>query len=139
MQSEGDLVGMRCAPGNDTLQLHSIVGDGADFHQVGFDVLRGSHRIYHATRWHAMGRHGESRLRELASPRLWPGSGHVGYPELGWHRPRSEIDPPWSRIYRFPAKTAHGTGDSAARSRRAPVLSTRRGPGGPPHDATMIQ
>src|ERR1039458_9666116 len=43
------------------------------------------------------------------------------------------------RIYRFPARTAHGTGDSAARSRRAPVLSTRRGPGGPPHDATMIQ
>ena len=37
MQGEGDFVGMRCAPNNDALQLEGIVGDGADFHQLGFD------------------------------------------------------------------------------------------------------
>src|ERR1022692_2881561 len=40
MQGEGDFVGMRCAPGNDALELEGIVGDGSDFHQLGFDDLR---------------------------------------------------------------------------------------------------
>ena len=44
MQGEGDFVGMRCAPGNDALELNGIVCDGADFHQLGFDDLRVSHR-----------------------------------------------------------------------------------------------
>jgi hypothetical protein len=44
MQREGDLVGMRCAPGNNALELEGVVGDGADFHQLGFDDLRVSHR-----------------------------------------------------------------------------------------------
>ena len=44
MQGEGDFVGMRCAPRNDALQLDGIVGDGTDFHQLGFDRLRVSHR-----------------------------------------------------------------------------------------------
>ena len=44
MQGEGDFVGMACAPGNDALELDGIVGDGADFHQLGFDDLRVSHR-----------------------------------------------------------------------------------------------
>jgi hypothetical protein len=43
MQGEGDFVGMRCAPGNDALELEGIVGDGADFHQLGFNDLRVSH------------------------------------------------------------------------------------------------
>jgi len=43
MQDEGDFVGMGCAPGNDALELEGIVGDGADFHQLGFDDLRVSH------------------------------------------------------------------------------------------------
>lgn len=43
MQGEGYLVGMARAPGNDAFQLDGIVGDGADFHQFGFDGLRVSH------------------------------------------------------------------------------------------------
>src|ERR1039457_900389 len=45
MQGEGDFVGMRRAPGNNALELDGIVGDGADFHQLGFNGLRVSHRI----------------------------------------------------------------------------------------------
>lgn len=41
MQGEGDFVGMRCAPGNNALQLNGIVCDGADFDQLGFDHLWG--------------------------------------------------------------------------------------------------
>ena len=44
MQGEGDFVGTACAPGNDALELDGIVGDGADFHQLGFNDLRVSHR-----------------------------------------------------------------------------------------------
>ena len=44
MEGERDFVGMRCAPGNNTFQLDGIVGDGADFQQLGFDGLRVSHR-----------------------------------------------------------------------------------------------
>ena len=44
MQGEGDFVGMRCAPGNNALELDGIVGDGADFRQLGFNDLRVSHR-----------------------------------------------------------------------------------------------
>ena len=44
MQGEGDFVGMARAPGNDALELDGIVGDGADFHQLGFDDLGVSHR-----------------------------------------------------------------------------------------------
>ena len=43
MQGEGDFVGMRCAPGNNALELDGIVRNGADFHQLGFDDLRVSH------------------------------------------------------------------------------------------------
>jgi hypothetical protein len=64
MQSEGDFVGMRCAPGNNALELDGIVSDGADFHQLGFDDLRVSHRNFsmahfgtrNAVRWAAVGR-----------------------------------------------------------------------------------
>jgi hypothetical protein len=28
---------MRCAPGDDALELDRVVGDGADFHQFSFD------------------------------------------------------------------------------------------------------
>jgi hypothetical protein len=44
MEGEGDFVGMRCAPGNNALELYGIVGDGAHFHQLGFDDLGVSHR-----------------------------------------------------------------------------------------------
>ena len=43
MQGEGYFVRMACAPGDDALQLDGIVGDGADFHQLGFDGFRVSH------------------------------------------------------------------------------------------------
>jgi hypothetical protein len=43
MQYQGDFVGMRCAPGNNPFELDGIVGDGADFHQLGFDDLQVSH------------------------------------------------------------------------------------------------
>ena len=43
MQCDGDFVGMRCAPGNNAFELDGIVGDGADFHQLGFDGFRVSH------------------------------------------------------------------------------------------------
>src|ERR1035437_2517025 len=51
MQGERDFVGMGCAPGNDFLELHGIVSDGADLHQLSFDNLRGSHIELLA--WHA--------------------------------------------------------------------------------------
>ncbi|MFY9727684.1 MAG: hypothetical protein WB579_06515 [Bryobacteraceae bacterium] len=44
MHGEGDFVGVRCAPGNDALELDGILSDGADFHQLSFDDLRVSHR-----------------------------------------------------------------------------------------------
>src|ERR1700690_1777631 len=44
MQGEGNFVRMRGAPGNDALELDGILGDSADFHQLGFDNLRVSHR-----------------------------------------------------------------------------------------------
>jgi hypothetical protein len=43
MQGEGNFVGMCCAPGNNALELECVVGDGADFHQLGFNDLRVSH------------------------------------------------------------------------------------------------
>ena len=43
MQDERDFVRMRCAPSDDALELGGILGDGADFHQLGFDDLRVSH------------------------------------------------------------------------------------------------
>jgi hypothetical protein len=43
MKGEGDFVGVRCAPGYDFFELHGIVGDGADLHQLSFDRLRISH------------------------------------------------------------------------------------------------
>ena len=52
MQSERDLVRMRCAPGNNALEFDCIVGDGANFHELGFDDFRGSHtnsRMAHVT------------------------------------------------------------------------------------------
>ena len=44
MQSERDLVRMRCTPGDNALQLNRIVSDGTYFHQLGFNDFRGSHR-----------------------------------------------------------------------------------------------
>ena len=44
MQGKGNFVGVRCAPGHDALELVGILSDGADFHQLGFDDLRVSHR-----------------------------------------------------------------------------------------------
>src|SRR6476646_8457993 len=44
MQSERDLVGMRCTPGDKPLQLDRIVSDGTYFDQLGFNDFRGSHR-----------------------------------------------------------------------------------------------
>ena len=49
MQGEGNFVGMRCTPGNNALEPDGIVGDGTDFHQLGFDDLRVSHVI---PAWH---------------------------------------------------------------------------------------
>src|SRR5229473_3430984 len=46
VQRERDFVGMRCAPGNNALQLDGIVCNGADFHQLGFDDLQVSHRNF---------------------------------------------------------------------------------------------
>ena len=43
MQGERDFVRMRCTPNNDAIKLECIVGNGADFHQLGFDDLRVSH------------------------------------------------------------------------------------------------
>ena len=43
MQYQGNFVGMRCAPGDNAFELDGIVGDGADFHQLGFDDLEVSH------------------------------------------------------------------------------------------------
>src|SRR3989442_6831502 len=56
MQGERDFVGMRCAPGNNALELDGIVRNGADFHQLGFDDLRVSHRnssMAHLGTWKA--------------------------------------------------------------------------------------
>jgi hypothetical protein len=36
---------MRRAPRHDALELYGIVGNAADFHQLGFDGLWVSHRI----------------------------------------------------------------------------------------------
>jgi len=44
MQGKGNFVGVRCAPGHDALELDGILSDSADFHQLGFDDLRVSHR-----------------------------------------------------------------------------------------------
>src|ERR1035437_6396241 len=49
MQGEGDFVGMQRAPDDDALELDGIVGDAADFHQLGFDDLRVSHEFL---AWH---------------------------------------------------------------------------------------
>src|ERR1035438_7006270 len=63
VQGEGDFVGMRRAPGNNALELDGIVSDGADFHQLGFDGLRVSHRISSMAHvgtvdtWLGLGRH----------------------------------------------------------------------------------
>jgi hypothetical protein len=65
MQSERDLVGMRCTPGDNALQLDRIVGDGTYFHQLGFDDFRGSHRNLE---WHSDLRTSSARRRE------WPPS-----------------------------------------------------------------
>jgi hypothetical protein len=46
MQGEGHFVWMRCAPRDDPLQLDEIVGNGADFHQFGFDCLRIAHSSF---------------------------------------------------------------------------------------------
>jgi hypothetical protein len=46
MQSERDLVGMRYTPGDNALEFNGVVGDGADFHQLGFDDFRVSHRLF---------------------------------------------------------------------------------------------
>jgi hypothetical protein len=43
MQGQWDFVGMRCAPGDEALELDGIVRDGTDFNQLGFDNLRISH------------------------------------------------------------------------------------------------
>ena len=43
MQGEGDLTGIRCTPGNNAIEPDGIVGNGADFHQLGFDDVRISH------------------------------------------------------------------------------------------------
>jgi len=44
MDSERNFIGMRCAPRNDAFEFDSVVSDRADFHQLGFDSLRASHR-----------------------------------------------------------------------------------------------
>ena len=44
MQGERNFVGMGRAPGNNALEFDGIVCDGADFHQLGFNDLRVSHR-----------------------------------------------------------------------------------------------
>jgi hypothetical protein len=48
MQGEGNFVGMRCAPGNNALELYGIVGDGADFHRLGFNAHV---RTWKSVRW----------------------------------------------------------------------------------------
>ena len=37
---------MRYTPGDNALEFNRIVGDGADFHQLGFDDFRFSHRVF---------------------------------------------------------------------------------------------
>ena len=43
MQRERHLVGVGGAPGNDPLELHQIVGDGADFYQFCLNCLGIAH------------------------------------------------------------------------------------------------
>jgi len=43
VQSEGDFVGMGCAPDDDAFELGGILGYGADLHQLGFDDCKVSH------------------------------------------------------------------------------------------------
>src|ERR1022692_4114649 len=72
MQGEGDLVGMRCAPGNNALELDGIVEDGADFHQFGFDDLWVSHRnssMAHVGTWKP-GDHRDRKSTRLNSSHL---------------------------------------------------------------------
>ena len=69
MQGEGDFVGMRCAPGNNALELDGIVGDGADFHQLGFDDLRVSHRNFSMAHFGARKYH-LLVAKELTEPRV---------------------------------------------------------------------
>ena len=45
MVAAPDFVGMQRALDDDALELDGIVGDAADFHQLGFDDLRVSHRV----------------------------------------------------------------------------------------------
>jgi hypothetical protein len=63
VQGEGDFVGMQRAPDDDALELDGIVGDAADFHQLGFDDLRVSHAflalhtsapLTHSLGWHSL-------------------------------------------------------------------------------------
>ncbi len=46
MQGEGHFVRVSHGPGDDTLELDEIVGDCADFHQLGFDYLRIAHGCF---------------------------------------------------------------------------------------------
>jgi hypothetical protein len=43
MQGEGDLIRVRCAPGNNALEPDGVVRGEAEFHQLGFDDLRVAH------------------------------------------------------------------------------------------------
>ena len=43
MQREGDLVGVGGAPDDEAFELNGIVGDVADFDELGFDALGVSH------------------------------------------------------------------------------------------------
>ena len=68
MQGKGNLVGVRCAPGNDALELDGVLSDGADFHQLSFDDVRVSHRTssmaHGGHHWH-IGRKRHGPYREL--------------------------------------------------------------------------
>jgi hypothetical protein len=52
MKGEGDFLGMQRAPDYDALKFDGIVGDGGNFHQLGFDNLRVSHEF---PAWHSKG------------------------------------------------------------------------------------
>jgi hypothetical protein len=55
MQGAGNFAGVGCAPGNDALEFDEIVGNGADFRQLGFDYLRIAHSPSAARRFAGVG------------------------------------------------------------------------------------
>jgi len=123
VQRERDFVGMRCAPGNNALELDGIVCNGADFHQLGLDDLQVSHRNF------SMAHFGIRKAHVLPIAVKWP---------RGWknlHYERSTPHPHLARRIILDSPLAHSFCASAStRPERAHLpytLARLRGKGCP--------